>query len=187
MLSLNNFWVGLALGAAVGLNISYVLWARRLALLTQTQNKIEPINPENQEEEDDDEEWEDVNENEEWEDDGVPRKMVLVVRTDLKMGPGKIAAQCGHATLGAFKRATKQDPQNLKLWEKYGQAKIVVKAPDDKTMFELEKKAKQSNIVTYFVADAGKTQIAAGSRTVLAVGPAKEKDVNAITGHLKLY
>ena len=32
----------------------------------------------------------------------MPRefKMVLVVRNDLKMGKGKIGAQCGHATLG---------------------------------------------------------------------------------------
>ena len=29
-------------------------------------------------------------------------KMVLVVRTDLKMGSGKMAAQCGHATIGTF-------------------------------------------------------------------------------------
>ena len=28
-------------------------------------------------------------------------KMVLAVRADLKMGKGKIGAQCGHATLGA--------------------------------------------------------------------------------------
>ena len=30
-------------------------------------------------------------------------KMVLCVREDLKMGKGKIGAQCGHATLGTFK------------------------------------------------------------------------------------
>ena len=29
-------------------------------------------------------------------------KMVLVVREDLKMGKGKIGAQCGHATLAAY-------------------------------------------------------------------------------------
>ena len=29
-------------------------------------------------------------------------KMVMVVRDDLKMGKGKMGAQCGHATLGAY-------------------------------------------------------------------------------------
>ena len=32
--------------------------------------------------------------------------MVLVVRTDLGMTKGKISAQCGHAILGTFKKAT---------------------------------------------------------------------------------
>ena len=37
-------------------------------------------------------------------------KLVLVVRTDLGMGKGKIAAQCGHATLACYKRACKHTP-----------------------------------------------------------------------------
>ena len=32
------------------------------------------------------------------------RQMVLVVRNDLKMGKGKAAAQCSHATLAAYKQ-----------------------------------------------------------------------------------
>ena len=32
-------------------------------------------------------------------------EMALVVRTDLGMTKGKIAAQCGHAVLGSFKSA----------------------------------------------------------------------------------
>jgi len=44
---------------------------------------------------------------------------VLVVRTDLKMRKGKIAAQCGHATLGCYKRAQKGA---LKRWMRHGQA-----------------------------------------------------------------
>ena len=32
-------------------------------------------------------------------------KMVLCVREDLKMGKGKIGAQCGHATMGGYKQA----------------------------------------------------------------------------------
>lgn len=31
-------------------------------------------------------------------------KMVLVVRSDLKMGKGKVGAQCGHAVLSAYKK-----------------------------------------------------------------------------------
>ena len=37
--------------------------------------------------------------------------MVLVVRTDLEMGKGKVAAQCSHATLAAYKMALVHDPK----------------------------------------------------------------------------
>ena len=38
-------------------------------------------------------------------------KQVMIVRTDLKMGKGKIAAQCCHGSIGAYK---KTDPQKIK-------------------------------------------------------------------------
>ena len=37
-------------------------------------------------------------------------KMVLVVRRDLGMNKGKIAAQCGHAVLGCYKAAVRSQP-----------------------------------------------------------------------------
>ena len=56
-------------------------------------------------------------------------KMVLVVNKDLKMKKGKIAAQCGHAVLGAYKRCRKFAPSALTWWERLGQAKICVNCP----------------------------------------------------------
>lgn len=41
-------------------------------------------------------------------------KMVLCVNMGLKMGKGKIAAQCSHATLGAYKRAIRNCPEAVK-------------------------------------------------------------------------
>jgi peptidyl-tRNA hydrolase len=46
--------------------------------------------------------------------------------------------------------------------------------------------AEAAGLVTYMVADAGKTQIASGSRTVLGIGPAPETAFLGITDHLKL-
>lgn len=51
---------------------------------------------------------------------------------------------------------------------------------------ELISKAKALGIVYYLVRDAGRTQIAAGSKTVLALGPAPKEILDKITGHLKL-
>jgi peptidyl-tRNA hydrolase len=115
-----------------------------------------------------------------------PGKMVLVVNMELKMGKGKIAAQCGHAVLGAYKRSVKLAPTAVQWWERLGQAKICVQCPIEAEMDAIEREASRRGLVSYFVADAGRTQIAAGSRTVLAIGPAPEASFQGLTSHLKL-
>ncbi|PWA64512.1 peptidyl-tRNA hydrolase II (PTH2) family protein [Artemisia annua] len=112
-------------------------------------------------------------------------KMVLVVRNDLKMGKGKIAAQCSHATLGLYKKILHRAPKALNRWEMCGQVKVVVKIESEDDMLELQARAKSLNIPTHIVIDAGRTQIAPNSRTVMAVlGPADM--VDDVTGGLKL-
>uniref|UniRef100_A0A6T8BEQ0 peptidyl-tRNA hydrolase n=1 Tax=Cryptomonas curvata TaxID=233186 RepID=A0A6T8BEQ0_9CRYP len=102
------------------------------------------------------------------------------------MGKGKIAAQCGHAVLGAYKRCMRSAPSALQTWERLGQAKICLQGPTESEMEDIESKAKGRGLVTYFVTDAGRTQIAAGSRTVLAIGPAPDSSFVGLTDHLKL-
>jgi len=113
-------------------------------------------------------------------------KMVLVVRQDLKMGVGKIAAQCSHATLGLYKTMVKTHPSLLHTWEHLGAcAKIVVKCKDENELLMLEQRAEEFQLPTHVVMDAGKTQIASGSLTVLAIcGP--QETMDSVTGHLKL-
>ena len=43
------------------------------------------------------------------------------------MKPGKIAAQCCHACLGAFKKAMRKCPNAVRAWKITGQAKVCVK------------------------------------------------------------
>uniref|UniRef100_A0A0E0KW30 peptidyl-tRNA hydrolase n=1 Tax=Oryza punctata TaxID=4537 RepID=A0A0E0KW30_ORYPU len=112
-------------------------------------------------------------------------KMVLVVRNDLKMGKGKIAAQCSHATLGLFKKLQQRAPKSLRRWERCGQVKVVVKIESEEDMLVLQGRAKSLNIPTHITIDAGRTQIAPNSRTVMAIlGPADM--VDDVTGGLKL-
>lgn len=113
-------------------------------------------------------------------------KMILAVRMDIKMEKGKIAAQCGHATLAAYKVAKKATPKFVRQWERRGQAKVAVKCPDEEVMLELEKKAKELGIAARSIIDAGRTQIAPNTRTVLGLGPAPVSLMNQLTGHLKL-
>ncbi|XP_078681217.1 peptidyl-tRNA hydrolase 2, mitochondrial-like isoform X2 [Branchiostoma floridae x Branchiostoma belcheri] len=42
-------------------------------------------------------------------------KMVFVVRQDLKMGKGKVAAQCSHAAVSLYKKMSRSNPDLLLL------------------------------------------------------------------------
>lgn len=115
-----------------------------------------------------------------------PFKMLLCVNMELKMGNGKIAAQCGHATMGAYALSRKYCKSGLRAWEQTGVAKIALKVPKETDMYELFEKVKEAGLVGFIVQDAGHTQIPAGSRTVLAVGPAPAQILDPIFKHLKL-
>ena len=54
-------------------------------------------------------------------------KLVLVVRNDLKMGKGKVAAQCSHAAVMAYESSREKAPKIFSNWRNSGQPKIVVK------------------------------------------------------------
>ncbi|NXU48798.1 PTH2 hydrolase, partial [Turnix velox] len=114
-------------------------------------------------------------------------KMVLVVRNDLKMGKGKVAAQCSHAAVSAYKQVQRRNPELLKLWEFCGQPKVVLKAPDEETLIQLLAEAKGLGLTVSLIQDAGRTQIAPGSRTVLGIGPGPADVVDKVSGHLKLF
>jgi len=103
------------------------------------------------------------------------------------MTSGKTAAQCCHACLGAYKRAVRQSPSAVKWWQRTGQAKVAVKVPVQAELETLAAAAEAAGLCCYLVEDAGRTQIAPGSKTVLAIGPAPVHAFEGITGHLKLY
>ena len=53
-------------------------------------------------------------------------------------------------------------------------------------MEEIQKKLDELGVNTHLIEDAGHTQIKAGSKTVLGVGPAFSDLIDPITKHLKL-
>ncbi|PSN41291.1 Peptidyl-tRNA hydrolase 2 [Blattella germanica] len=114
-------------------------------------------------------------------------KLVLVVRTDLKMGKGKAAAQCAHAAVMAYQQAKKKHPEILQEWEECGQAKVVLKVDNEKDLMELASSARDNGLITSLVRDAGRTQIASGSKTVLGIGPGPVDLIDKVSGHLKLF
>ncbi|GFN99419.1 peptidyl-tRNA hydrolase [Plakobranchus ocellatus] len=113
-------------------------------------------------------------------------KMVLIVRNDLKMGKGKIAAQCAHAAVGAVEKLAYENLAAVRHWQRQGQPKVVLKVEDESSFFDLQKAARTQNLNTCIISDAGRTQIVPGSKTVLAVGPGPIVKIDQVTGHLKL-
>jgi peptidyl-tRNA hydrolase, PTH2 family len=117
-------------------------------------------------------------------------KLMLVVRSDLGMTKGKIAAQCGHATLAVYKslaeRSSGPGRMVLNRWEAHGQPKIALKCDGgEDELLMLQATAISLGLVARVIRDAGRTQIAAGSATVLGLlGP--KSVVDQVTGGLKL-
>jgi PTH2 family peptidyl-tRNA hydrolase len=121
----------------------------------------------------------------EWGLQHAPYKMMLAVNTELSMGKGKMAAQCCHAAVGCYKRAAKQCPAALSAWERTGCAKIALKCPTADALEIIAATAMSKDIPFYLVEDAGRTQIAAGSQTVIGLfGPVSFFE--GVTDHLKL-
>ncbi|TPP49743.1 Peptidyl-tRNA hydrolase PTH2 family protein [Leishmania donovani] len=127
---------------------------------------------------------------------GEPVKMALVVRKDLKMSNGKIAAQCAHAAVAiveeilAFKSTTTTSPRSAlnpasALWVQWYDA-WNASGCSKAAMMALAKHARQMNLPHYVIRDAGRTQVAPGSKTVVAVGPGPKSLVDEVTGQLKL-
>lgn len=115
-----------------------------------------------------------------------PCKMVFVVRKDLPMTKGKIAAQCAHAALACYEKAIEKTPESVITWKKQGQAKIALQCESLEELQRLQVRAARLGVIAERIVDAGRTQIDPGSVTVIGFGPAPVSRVNEITGHLKL-
>ena len=113
-------------------------------------------------------------------------KQVIVVRKDLKMGTGKLAAQVAHASMLSYTEAVKKDKEITKAWFDSGQKKIVLEVEDEKLLEKLFKAFKYENVPCALVNDAGLTQLPPGTTTALGIGPDLAQKIDKFTKPLKL-
>ncbi len=113
-------------------------------------------------------------------------KQVIVVRSDVKMGRGKLAAQAGHAAVSASEEARKHFRKWWKRWLDEGQCKIAVKVKSETDLIKIEEEARKFGLPYAVISDRGLTQLLPGTVTCLAVGPAPSSEVDKITGKLAL-
>lgn len=136
-------------------------------------------------------------------------KQMIVVRRDLRMRKGKIAAQAGHACVEAVLMAlakegrlgdvvvdgdyvnlkpTDREPCPLSEWFSKGVAKICVYVDSEEALLEIDRKAKEAGIISALIRDAGFTEFhGVPTYTCLAFEPMPGDRVDPITGDLPLF
>ena len=136
-------------------------------------------------------------------------KMMIVMRRDLKMRKGKIAAQAGHACIEAILMALKKEDrmndfqimpdgmflkdmgkQNTPLsdWFEYGCAKVCVYVDSEGALLDIAKKAEEKGIIAAVIIDAGMTEFhGIPTKTCLALEPLQSDVADELTGDLPLY
>jgi peptidyl-tRNA hydrolase, PTH2 family len=110
-------------------------------------------------------------------------KQVIIINDSLKLPRGKLAAQVAHASVASFLSA---DSACQEAWLRAGMPKIVLSANSEEEVTEYHKRALASGLPAYLIKDAGKTVIAPGTITCVGIGPAPGKDIDKITGQLRL-
>lgn len=129
-------------------------------------------------------------------------KQVLVVRKDLNMRKGKMAAQASHACVGAvFPREAAQvvqredgrfdvswtlDAGQLE-WFLELSTKIVVGVSDEAQLLDVYHQALAAHLPCVLIQDRGFTEFGGvPTYTAVGIGPADQAAINAITGGLPL-
>ncbi len=113
-------------------------------------------------------------------------KQVILLRMDLKLPKGKIAAQVGHACVEATLRGIKSNKDIVSRWREEGMKKVVLKIQDEKEMLKHMQEAKDAGLITAIITDAGRTIVEPGTRTCCAIGPGDEETIDRITKRLSL-
>lgn len=119
-----------------------------------------------------------------------------MVRKDLNMRKGKIAAQVAHAAMKFIfdgNVASKLDEIYVKLskaetkWAREGFTKIVVSVDSEQELLDLCESARRNKVASYKIIDSGRTEFDnVPTLTCASFGPDDENLLDKVTGHLKL-
>jgi len=110
-------------------------------------------------------------------------KQVILVRTDLKMPKGKLAAQVAHASVNSVISSRRMV---VSRWLSQGGKKIVLKVKGIRELRKYHASAIEIHMVSRMITDAGHTTLRPGTVTCCGIGPDKEYKIDQITGKLKM-
>jgi len=110
-------------------------------------------------------------------------KQVILVRMDLKLPKGKLAAQVAHASVDCVLHSFRK---KVLRWRRQGGKKIVLKVKDLRSLKRFFGLAKDARLVASMITDAGHTTVKPGTTTCVGIGPDISEKIDAITGQLKM-
>lgn len=134
-------------------------------------------------------------------------KQLIIIRKDLGMNKGKLAAQASHASMGALLKAfTKVStgldengidkfvlvyPTENKVvdeWLNGSFAKVALAVQSDEELKDCLELAKEHNLLYSYIVDNGTTVFnGVPTPTCVGIGPAESEVLDKLFGHLKLY
>ncbi len=131
-------------------------------------------------------------------------KQVIVMRHDLHMRMGKVAAQAAHASIAFLTNKMRTAPQVLTMTGAYELGhiylsrsevtwindlftKICVRVDSEEELITVHEAALGASLTSILIRDAGLTEFkGVPTLTCCAIGPDLNDKVDKITGHLKL-
>lgn len=141
-------------------------------------------------------------------------KQVIVVRKDLSMPSGKLAAMVAHASMTFLLRKAKWVPENhvsptydlvikgltseqtkwcteiehgLEYCDQLSFAKIVLAVDDKSQLQEVMSAAHAAQLECHLVIDGGHSHNKPNTLVCAAIGPDTAERLEPVTGHLKIY
>lgn len=138
----------------------------------------------------------------------IDPKQVILVRKDIEMSPGKLAAQVAHASvsclfnIGKWEQSMWPNPTDVKYsitldsndigqairqWMTTTQPKIVLEVKDLDELDKFYKLATDAGLLTSYIVDSGRTEFCSPTATCVGIGPAPREAIDAITKRLRLY
>lgn len=130
-------------------------------------------------------------------------KQVIVIRKDLNMRKGKIAAQAAHASMAVILNQTDNQVKTdlsgnrvivVNLKKELEQwiiddpfTKVVVYVKSEEELKAIYDKAKEKNVLCSYIVDSGRTEFnGVPTPTCAAIGPGFIDEIDEITNHLPL-
>lgn len=123
-------------------------------------------------------------------------KQVIVIRKDLNMPSGKLAAQVSHASMATITNRLEQTDNGyflntndnyLKEWLENRFTKVVLYVKSEKALLDVYQKAINKGLSVYLIEDAGFTVFDKPTKTCLSIGPCLQDDLIGVTDKLQLF